>query len=420
LFAKDSDFVSLGAGKAYHPKLPPAYDGNLSWSKQALPYKNPCWNTADDSNATFQDGGLPCVFCPIDIAARLFPTKFNTTVANEFCNIDAYEDELSVWNAIQQLQTVPANKFFYLAVGMHKPHLPWMASKEDFAKHPLENVQVAKHRYPPVDVPQLALQFTEKQVHASPFDPLRNDSALFARRAYRATITGMDRKLKPLLDALKATGRTPNTAILFHSDHGYHLGELGEWRKFTNFELGTHVPLIIQVPWLQHQRQHVDSPVELIDLYPTIRDLSGVDLPVNEPPRDGNSLVPALVSSSNDFVGVASYALSQYPRRVTHLNETWKANSILHHDRSTFTHMGYTIRTTEWRYTEWCQWNGSSLMPIFETVWNTTVNELYDHRNEAVYPVDFDSDRETINVAKAYPTIAQKLSKIIRKNFPTR
>ena len=59
-------------------------------------------------------------------------------------------------------------------------------------------------------------------------------------------------------------------------------------------------------------------------------------------------------------------------------------------------------------------------MPIFETVWNTTVNELYDHRNEAVYPVDFDSDRETINVAKAYPTIAQKLSKIIRKNFPTR
>jgi iduronate 2-sulfatase len=237
LFVKDPDFVSLGAGKVFHPKLPPAYDGNSSWSAPALPYKNPCWNTADDPAAPFQDGGLPCFFCKIDIESRLFPNKFNTTVANEFCTTDAYEDTLSIWNGIQQLKQVPNDKFFYLAVGLHKPHLPWQATQEDFDKHPLANVQVAKHQFPPRDVPGVALQFTEHMIHPSPYDPIYNTSAQLARRAYRATITGMDRKLKTLLDALKDSGRYNNTAIVFHSDHGWHLGELGEWRKFTNFEV---------------------------------------------------------------------------------------------------------------------------------------------------------------------------------------
>ena len=57
--------LALGAGKTYHPKLPPAYDSDASWSPAALPYRNPCWNTADNTNISFQDGGLPCIPCAI-------------------------------------------------------------------------------------------------------------------------------------------------------------------------------------------------------------------------------------------------------------------------------------------------------------------------------------------------------------------
>ena len=68
-----------GAGKSYHPKLPPQYDTTKSWSPDALPYKNPCWNTAD-TNISFQDGGLPCVFCPVDLEHYLFKARLPMTL----------------------------------------------------------------------------------------------------------------------------------------------------------------------------------------------------------------------------------------------------------------------------------------------------------------------------------------------------
>lgn len=60
------------------------YDGNLSWSREALPFKNPCWNTADNPKAKFQDGGLPCVFCRIDIESKIKKLNVTTSVANEY------------------------------------------------------------------------------------------------------------------------------------------------------------------------------------------------------------------------------------------------------------------------------------------------------------------------------------------------
>ena len=61
-----------------------------------------------------------------------------------------------------------------------------------------------------------------------------------------------DRKLGSLLDALDSLGLSASTAVVFHSDHGYHLGEGGLWRKMTNFELATRVPLIIRAPAAPH------------------------------------------------------------------------------------------------------------------------------------------------------------------------
>ena len=105
-------------------------------TSSSIRYHNPCWNTADGNtpiSGKFSDGGLPCVPCPIDVISRLpwEKGKVNTSVQNEFCSTDAYEDTLSVWEGIRQLRTAKSalakgsRNPFYLAIGMHKPHMPW-------------------------------------------------------------------------------------------------------------------------------------------------------------------------------------------------------------------------------------------------------------------------------------------------------
>ena len=99
-----------------------------------------------------------------------------------------------------------------------------------------------------------------------------------------------------------------NAAIVFHSDHGWSLGEQGLWRKFTNFELSTRVPLIISVPWMEAQPSQNSNLAELVDVLPTIVELSGVTVPMGEPSYDGTSLVPMLRDSS---ASVKTFAQSQ-------------------------------------------------------------------------------------------------------------
>jgi|EP01047_Picozoa_sp_COSAG01_P057733 hypothetical protein len=128
--------LSLGAGKIYHPMIPPDYDGHRSWSLPALPFRNPCFNTAATANASCRpplaaerggwrgegsplpgcDGGLPCVFCPVDIASHLPGSRVNISVANEFCELDAKEDSDTVDDAITQLRAAAAAGRFFCAL----------------------------------------------------------------------------------------------------------------------------------------------------------------------------------------------------------------------------------------------------------------------------------------------------------------
>lgn len=182
--------VALGVGKTLHPMLPPAYDSNQSWSESALPYSNSCWNTADlpeavtaceDKAQSFPcDGGLPCMPCPIDIINQLdkwarLPGQ-NVSVANEFCELDAYEDTVTINQAVDYLRgddvarAVADGRPWYLAVGLHKPHMPWQAAPEDWAKHPLASIDMPAHQQPAVDMPALAYH-CECRPHSSTRHP---------------------------------------------------------------------------------------------------------------------------------------------------------------------------------------------------------------------------------------------------------
>ena len=90
----------------------------------------------------------------------------------------------------------------------------------------------------------------------------------------------------------------------------------------------------------------------------------------------------------------------------------WKGNAVIHTDRTLFTHMGYTIRTHEYRYTEWSTWNSTTLRANLTDV---IARELYDHRKIQDYPIDFNTP-ENINVVDSpeYASVVTQLSKVLR------
>ena len=130
------------------------------------------------------------------------------------------------------------------------------------------------------------------------------------------------------------------TLIVIWSDHGYFLGEKGLWYKRKAFERSARVPLLISAPGFKAGRS--PRPVELIDLYPTITELSGHGIPDG---LDGASLRPLL----------------QNPQRQ------WSRPAItqVYHNAKAF---GYSMRTERWRYTEWNHGKAGT--------------ELYDHSKD--------------------------------------
>jgi len=95
-----------------------------------------------------------------------------------------------------------------------------------------------------------------------------------ARQLYRAAVSFTDYNVKRLMDELDTLGLADSTAIVFHGDHGWHLGEHGVWCKQSNFELVARVPLIVYVPWIpQSHGKKTAALVELVDLMPTTLDL---------------------------------------------------------------------------------------------------------------------------------------------------
>ena len=263
-----------------------------------------------------------------------------------------------------------------------------------------------------------------------PFLPLTNAAnprtgrqARVARRAYYAATTGMDEEVGRLLAGVEARGLSATTAILLHGDHGWQLGERAGWSKNANWEAAVRVPFVLAVPWLPVVAGTAsDALVELVDVLPTLCDLAGVAVPAEggdaaEPP-EGTSLLPLLLTP-NATNGTKPYAFSQYPRRVKEGQPDWDANGIDHVDPANFSYMGYSVRSEQWRYTEWRAWDGARLAPANWTA-PPYATELYDWRdcNDSACLADIDYNLwENVNVAEDFPETAAQLSAVVRAQF---
>jgi arylsulfatase A-like enzyme len=252
---------------------------------------------------------------------------------------------------------------FFLAVGMAKPHLPFVAPKRYWDLYDPADIYVPACQELPSGAPDFAGHTNgELRSYAGvPKEgPIPEDLARRLRHGYYAATSYMDAQVGIVLDALEREGLTDETVVVLWGDHGWQLGEHGLWHKHTNFELAVRSPLVVSMPGQRAPGRRTVSLAELVDIYPTLADVCGLPVPTG---LDGVSLRPVL---DDPGATVRQVAISQYPRggREAGGREL----------------MGYSIRDPRWRLTLWRDRDDGMIV----------ARELYDEQ---------DDPHETVNVA---------------------
>ncbi|NBY01481.1 MAG: DUF4976 domain-containing protein, partial [Planctomycetes bacterium] len=257
-------------------------------------------------------------------------------------------------------------KPFFLALGLYRPHTPYVAPKKYFELYPLDKITL-----PVVDpdhkkgVPEAAFLSFKKEE-----EKLTDDLRKKATQAYLASISFMDAQVGRIINELDRLKLADDTVIVFTSDHGYHMGEHGLWQKRSIFEESARVPLIMVDPKMKISNATSPRTVEMLDIYPTLADLCGLKYPDY---LDGKSLKPLLEDPK-----------AQWDRPA--ITQTVLGKNI----------NGYTIRNERFRYTEWN--NGKDGV------------QLYDH----------DADpKELKNLANdpAHKNTVAELSKLMKQRL---
>jgi arylsulfatase A-like enzyme len=227
-------------------------------------------------------------------------------------------------------------KPLFLALGLIRPHVAWVAPQKYFDMYPADQIKFTPAPKDDArDIPEIAiknrpqalpgLMLMGREPAGFSSDPAQ------ARRgiaAYLACVTFMDAQLGLVFDALDRQDLWKDTIVIFFGDNGHHFGDHGGlWRKNTLFEESLRVPMIIASPGLTQPGVSTSALADLIDVYPTLVDLTGIARPGT---LDGLSLVPTL----KDPKASVQDALIQY--RPTEPSE-----------------LGYSLRTPRYRYTLW-------------------------------------------------------------------
>ena len=284
---KTHDYHTRSIGKIFHERV--FDDDDLSWS---VPTWRPRWRNYES------DGGI-----------------------SSWQALDVSDDELMdgkiARHTAQVLEDIRDVQFF-LAVGFHKPHLPFNAPIKYFE---LYDTQFTENVQDIIISPRNEGRFYSDI--PSEGGPISKEKTLELIRAYAASTSYMDAQVGRVLDQLDGLGLTENTVIVLAGDHGFHLGEHGKFAKRTIFEVALRSPLIVSFPGQSTRGVETNALVELIDIYPTLCDLCQLPIPSE---LEGISMVPVI----------------EEPAR------SWKTAAFSQVDVDS----AHSIRTERYRYTE--------------------------------------------------------------------
>ena len=194
-------------------------------------------------------------------------------------------------------------KPWMLYVGMVYPHEPYTVPARFFDMYYPNTFEL------PADAcfPNKKLHPALKHYQESVYDSWNITEEMLRRTisAYYGMVTCMDGMVGEILDELEVQGLAENTVIIYTSDHGETLGEHGLFFKDCAYEGSVGIPLIVKGPGIPAGKS-IDFPVSLVDMYPTILDIAGLE---TEPDRPGRSWLPLL---RGEYAGRADYAFSEY------------------------------------------------------------------------------------------------------------
>ena len=245
------------------------------------------------------------------------------------------------------------DKPFFLAVGLHKPHMPWDVPKQYYDQFPLDSIELPPTKDGDLkDVPPAGIKMAKPDGdHATMLQSGRWKEAV---QAYLAAIAYCDAQIGRLLDAYDRSPHKDNTVICFWGDHGWHLGEKEHWRKFALWEEATRMPYIWVAPGVTKPGGVCDRPVDLMSAYPTLCALAGVPTPKHV---QGANLRPLLSDPK----------------------ARWDAPAI-----TTFRRNNHAVRTDRWRYIRYADGG----------------EELYDHAADEYEWTNLAADPKHADVKK--------------------
>ena len=215
---------------------------------------------------------------------------------------------------------------WFIASGFFRPHVPFIVPSKYFDLYKLEDIQLP-HLSPDEMSAAPSLAYLSHQANYGMSEQQHREAV----RAHLAAISFVDAQVGRLLDAITRLQLAEQTTVVFWSDHGFMVGEHGQWEKTMLFDASLHVPLIFAGAGVPARGKACRRTVEHLNIYPTLAELCGLE----GTPADlqGRSMVPLLTAPDAQW---DHPSLSQVSRRL-----------------SSRELMGYSLRTERFRYTMW-------------------------------------------------------------------
>ncbi len=350
-FFETNGYDVIGVGKLYHHSEDHKKQFGEGWFNSHIGFKGVNRGyLLEESIAELSEGG------------RGLPWECADVEDHEY--MDGYYGE---WVSNKLAEFKDNDKPFFLGVGFHKPHLPFNAPKKYWDLYDHENLVRTEFPYLPVNASGFSgcgggelLSYATMPKSVS---QINEESVKNLIQGYYACVSFIDAQVGKILEALEANGLKENTIIVFWGDHGFKLQDHGCWNKHTTFEIDNRVPFIVSAPGMKKNAVSY-SLTEALDIYPTLADLCGLEIPVH---LQGKSIVPLLKDTD---ARVHDAVCSIYPKR----------------DREV---LAYSVRTEKYRYTEFVELSSGNILE----------KELYDlsnSRQEVENVVDVDNYKDEL------------------------
>ncbi|OEJ99421.1 iduronate-2-sulfatase [Flavivirga aquatica] len=335
---------------------------------------------------------------------------------------DGYNTELAI-ATMKEMLAKREDKPFFLGLGFNKPHLNWVSPKKYWDLYNREDITLTDQDRSPENGAQMGLHPSfELRVRSGipKKGAIDHELAKTLKHAYLACVSYVDAQIGKMIEALEEAGVRDNTIIIVWSDHGWHLGDMGIWGKATNYEIATRVPMMIWTPDMpkESRGKTTEALVELVDMYPTLCDLAGIETPEHVEGYSFKTLLekpdtPWKTAAISQFPSPALREWGAYPLRpamretyfgplIEEVEERIQKQQKEKWDRDLFENnlMGYAMRTEQHRFIIWKDRSNPEKEPVFI--------ELYDHKTDPL---------ETVNIAEANPELVKKLTEQFNKGW---